>query len=739
MRILSSVFAARRYVLVLAVVAGAVLMSAPRNVQRSGYSIHDQEYYVAANTIQFVRPGLNISIVSASITGGGVISTDFKVTDVPPAGAAPQPLDITGVNTPGPISLNFLIAYIPRGQAQYVSYIARTVNAASGGASATQAGGESMTTGTLQTVAQGEYIYTFKATAPAGFNSTATHRLGIYGSRNLSEFDLGTNYDDATFDFVPGGGAPSPRDVVRTADCNACHDSLAAHGGSRKSVELCIMCHTPQTSDPDSGNSVDMKVFIHKIHMGSELPSVQAGTPYRIIGYQNSVNDYSTVEYPADPRRCQSCHNPKNGAAQTNNWLIKPTRASCGSCHDNVNFATGANHVNLPQVSDDQCAGCHIPQGQLEFDASIKGAHVYPQESAANPGLVFQILKVDNGTPGNKPTVTFTVRDFGGNGVSMAQLTGGSNRLAFVMAGPTSDYGYTSFGSGVTTPGYVSENPVPTASCSPDGTCTYTFAHAIPANATGTYSIGMEGRRTFTVNPGTTTQQNVNYGANNVVYSFSVDGSPVVPRRTVVALANCNKCHARLSLHGENRNQIEQCVLCHNPSENDSSVRGSAVVAADKNLPPQSVNFALMIHKIHSGETLGAAGQSYTIVGFGGSHNDFTTAFASVPASIPNTGVRYPAMGPTGETADTAKCYMCHAQTPAPTEAIFPIGKNNVLDPQGLLSPAPATTSACTACHFARSVYAHANANTDPKFGESCDVCHATGAEFDVDKVHAGK
>ncbi|HEV2322433.1 MAG TPA: hypothetical protein VGS10_00650, partial [Terracidiphilus sp.] len=167
--------------------------------------------------------------------------------------------------------------------------------------------------------------------------------------------------------------------------------------------------------------------------------------------------------------------------------------------------------------------------------------------------------------------------------------------------------------------------------------------------------------------------------------------------------------------------------------------RANARVPADKNAPPQGINFAMMIHKIHSGETLGEAGQSYTIVGFGGSHNDFTTAFASVPTSIPNTGLRYPTMGPTGSTADTAKCYMCHVQTPAPTEAIFPIGKNNVTDPQGLLNPAPATTSACTACHFDRSVYAHANANTDPKFGESCDVCHATGAQFDVDKMHAGK
>jgi hypothetical protein len=82
---------------------------------------------------------------------------------------------------------------------------------------------------------------------------------------------------------------------------------------------------------------------------------------------------------------------------------------------------------------------------------------------------------------------------------------------------------------------------------------------------------------------------------------------------------------------------------------------------------------------------------------------------------------------------------MCHIQTPAPTEANFPIGLYDVKDPQGLLSPVGATTSACTACHYGKSPLAHALANTDPKFGESCDVCHATGAEFDVDKMHAGK
>ena len=38
-----------------------------------------------------------------------------------------------------------------------------------------------------------------------------------------------------------------------------------------------------------------------------------------------------------------------------------------------------------------------------------------------------------------------------------------------------------------------------------------------------------------------------------------------------------------------------------------------------------------------------------------------------------------------------------------------------------------------------RKATAHAVSQTDPKFGESCDVCHGAGAEFDATKMHAGK
>jgi OmcA/MtrC family decaheme c-type cytochrome len=742
MRNPSSVLAVTGKAVALLVVAGSiVILSGQRAANKPAIS-HAVTSSAAQATVEYVNPGLVFSVVSAKIASDGTISVDYKVTD----GSTPAlPLDINGIQTPGVISPKFLAAYIPKGQEEFASYITTTATAVTGGATATQAAGDSG--GTSTTVAVGEYIYTFKTKAPAGFDPTLTNRIGIYGSRNLTQWDMGTYNASVTYDFVPAGGTPAPRDVVRQADCNSCHSTLSFHGGSRVGVSLCIMCHQSQTSDPNTGNSLDMKVFIHKIHMGSSLPSVKVGAiPYQIYGH-NGYSDWSTVVYPAnpsDPRNCAgSCHNPKNGAAQTSAWMTTPSRAACGSCHDDVNFATGGSnfanntgYVNhLPQVDDTQCAGCHIPQGELPFDASIIGAHTVDDQAPGVPGLKFTLTKVTGAAPGKAPTVSFTVTNNAGNGIPLSYFAANSGSLSLTMAGPTTDYGYTSFGAAVTTPGYVTESAMTASSCDASGNCTYTFTHTLPANAKGTYTIGIEGRLSITLLPGTTQAVTTQYGGTNQIINFSADGSPVAPRRTIVAMASCQGCHTYLEVHGDLRNNVTYCVLCHNPSEGDESTRPTALVAADKAAPVQGINFAQMIHSIHTGEKLGAAGLDYVIVGHGGSHNSFGAAFASVPASIPNTGVLYPAMI-NGTVGDTANCSMCHVNG---SEAVLPVGKNPVYDPAALINPVPATTSACTACHFDVPTMAHAVLNTSTQFGESCTVCHGPGAAYDATTVHVGQ
>ena len=696
---------------------------------------------VARAAVEYVNPGLTFTVVSANIASDGTISVDYKITD-----GTTLPLDLNGILTPGIVSPKFLAAYIPAGQEQYVSYIATVATAVSGGATATQPAADPG--GTTTTVATGEYIYTFGDKAPSGYNSTLTNRIGIYGSRNLTEWDMGTADASTTFDFVPAGGTPNPRDVVRDADCNSCHMLLSFHGGSRVGVALCIMCHQPQNSDPNTGESLDAKVMIHKIHMGSSLPSVKYGAlNYQIYGHGGYAS-FSTVVYPAnpsDPRNCAgSCHNPKNGAAQTSAWLTTPSRAACGSCHDDVNFATGeisytssgdTTPPHLPQIDDKQCADCHIPQGELPFDASIIGAHTVDDEAPGIPGLNFTLTKVSGATPGKAPTVFFTVKDNSGNGIPMSTFTANSGSLSLTMAGPTTDYGYTSFGSNVTTPGYVTESAIAGASCDASGDCSYTFTHSIPATAKGTYTVGIEGRLSITLLPGTTQAVSTTYGGTNQIINFSVDGSPVVARRTVVAMANCQGCQTYLEVHGNLRNNVTYCVLCHNPSNTDASTRASATSAAQKAAPAEGVNFALLIHSIHTGNKLGAAGADYAVVGFGGATSDFGQAFATVPSTIANTGVLYPAML-NGTVGDTANCTMCHT---GGSQDVLPLGKNAVTDPAGLINPVPAITSACTACHFDVPTMAHAVLNTSAQFGESCTVCHAAGAPYDATTVHIGQ
>ncbi len=675
-------------VALVVLIGSAALISAPG----PSYTASNKEFYADPNLINFVRPGLVMKITGAEIGADGTIKAKIKLTD--PRGLG---LDRLGVTTPGPVSVSFIAAYIPKGKSQYVAYTTRVQTSPITGNSAVQAAADSG--GTWETTGDGEYVYTFRTKAPSGYDRTATHTIGVYGSRNLSEFDLPTNYDDDWFNFVPDGSkVVTVRDVVRTAACNNCHDQLAFHGGSRRSMELCVLCHTPQTTDPDTGNTVDMPVMTHKIHMGKQLPSVKGGKPYQIIGFNQSVADYSEVVFPADPRRCNACH---DGTATQANNVFKANRAACGACHDNVNFATGENHVNLPQVSDNQCTTCHTPEGELEFDASIKGAHTIPTFSRELSGIQFELLKVENGAAGKTPTVVFAIKDKTGKPVLPSQMT----RLALVLAGPPTDY--VAFQTG-----YVSED-ASKADCSSDGTvCWYTFKTAIPSDAKGTYSVGIEGRRIQKIYEGTLVEQSVQYGGANKVLHFAVDGSAVAPRRTVVATANCNKCHAYLSVHGENRNQVEMCVLCHNPVETDKARRPAS------ELPAQSVDMRMMIHKIHTGKELGAP---YVIYGFGGNKYDFSE-------------VGYPAFSPSGQVGDRRNCSMCHVNGSEQLPLKPTLSKVN--DPRGYINPVGPASAACLSCHVSIEAASHALLNTST-LGESCTVCHGSSSEFSVSKVHA--
>src|SRR5262249_42883018 len=120
---------------------------------------------------------------------------------------------------------------------------------------------------------------------PAGFPASETHTVGGQVQRTVGAQSLVAN---PLFDFVPAGGnVTTVRQVATTAECNHCHQPLAEHGGGRGEDRLCQLGHTDQGFD-ESGTSIELQQMIHRIHRGTDLPSLQPpasmGAKYELGG-----------------------------------------------------------------------------------------------------------------------------------------------------------------------------------------------------------------------------------------------------------------------------------------------------------------------------------------------------------------------------------------------------------------------------------------------------------------------
>jgi cytochrome c5 len=120
------------------------------------------------------------------------------------------------------------------------------------------------------------------------------------------------------------------------------------------------------------------------------------------------------------------------------------------------------------------------------------------------------------------------------------------------------------------------------------------------------------------------------------------------------------------------------------------------------------------------------------VVGFGGSHNDFTNPNDTASAVLP---ALFPALSPTGAALDTQNCSLCHVNSTEQNDLAL-TGLLPVTDPQGPINPVQPFTSACTGCHGDIATASHALSNTTV-LGEACNVCHGSGAAYAVDQVHA--
>ena len=607
-----------------------------------------------------------------------------------------------------------------------------------------QATTESGSAGSLSNHRDGTYQYRFAATViaiPADILAQAeTEGLNLSYQGNRTHriaMQLRNTHDVAnpSYDWQPATGAVDyilHYDVVDTGNCNTCHSKLEAHGGSRTETKYCVTCHNPGSSDANSGNSVDFKQMIHKLHRGAELPSVKVGGEYAIWGFRDTKHDFSEVQFTRDIRDCQICHagtaTAKEGqipTAQGDNWSEYASRAACGSCHDDVDFT---QHFG-GQTDAENCMSCHAVNGAA---GSIASRHI-DTEAAAQALFETRILSIANSGPGDRPMVDFEVVNPEANDarydiLSDPEWTAPGAGLTMRMAWSTVDYRNT--GNQGNNGNSVSIGSLNDVTANGDGSFHIDAGFAVPdgsaspnISATGSGAIAIEARAMV---------DGQKVPLTDAVSYFSIDetdGKPM-PRRTITANEKCLSCHGSLSLHGGNRtNNVASCVTCHNPGNTDIAQRGSAGTPPTDGKKEQSVDFKVLVHGIHAAAY---REQPLQVVGFGGRLHIYDE----------NT-IQFP--------GDTSNCVSCHQgdSYSLPMAASVLATTQDTADVQNPADDKVVTRAAsvCSSCHDSATVQVHMESNgadfdtTQAAIDagdviEQCEVCHAEGRTYSVSKMH---
>lgn len=378
------------------------------------------------------------------------------------------------------------------------------------------------------------------------------------------------------------------------------------------------------------------------------------------------------------------------------------------------------------------------------------------------PGVVVEITAVRGGTgpqgnlrAGDVPTVEFTLHREDGQPLELEQM----NRGVIMISGPTFNYHRVIASQ---------SNVIDSGMRVEAGRYTYRFAMPIPAaylaplNDTGditdgeltgqpllsgTYTVGIEMRKDYTIEGAT-------FGdVGNATRDFLLGSATAIEPREVVTLANCNQCHGELRAHGGNRNNVNNCLLCHTTGAEDRNV-----AAAAGGTPGVSIDFKVMIHKLHAGRTLpsvqgvttnmdgsrdyDAAPRPYQLVGHNDSVHDFSDVHFPVwPAmniGMPRDAGYSGLSGPHRAKEDAmltgpVACAKCHGD---------PDGSGPLPAPaQGDLIYSQPTRNACGSCHddwvWDRPYRANDSVMPPQRDNAACTQCHRpSGGPLDVMDAH---
>jgi len=380
------------------------------------------------------------------------------------------------------------------------------------------------------------------------------------------------------------------------------------------------------------------------------------------------------------------------------------------------------------------------------------------------PGLRISILQVSGGSGaggnfrvGDAVSVTFTVTLGDGTPLALEQL----DFNGILASGPTFNYQRI----------LARKSDLITASRrNRDGSYTYTFADPIPAVylpplndseafgpddgelqgmplLSGTYTVGIEAYKNYTI------EGEEFRDAANATAHFLFGDAQSIDTRELVTIENCNLCHTELRAHGSIRRDVTHCILCHTAGSEDRNVPEVA-----GGTPGVSIDFKVMIHKIHNGahlpSVLGVATNDdgsrdyeaepkpYRLVGFGDRIIDYSEVTFPLWPNLTHPLPRdfgHSSLPPEAqELEDTirggaAGCLKCHGD---------PDGSGPLPEPaHGALYASQPSRLVCQSCHDDidwTKPYASNQSIMPPQFSDAtCALCHpATGSPLAVVDGH---
>ena len=564
-------------------------------------------------------------------------------------------------------------------------------------------------------------------------------------------------YVDFTLDGAGKGvintdthGVPSAlRKVVDRASCNECHQNLALHGGGRIDPNYCVMCHNPGSRDYATGNLIDLKLMVHKFHMGRRL--TQDYAVQSAVARKNTGGMITGMLYPQDQRNCVKCHDGSATAvhptAQGDNWQGKASKNACWACHDD--YKTPGSKWQLAHASysafispsianpdatpDIYCRSCHTQGGTLAPPVAKSHAITELGLSANYQLNIHGITRNAN----NTLTVEYSVSNpatsstYDIQSSQYSYITGATTTKTF--AGLNLLFAWGDYSNG----GQARGQPISVNALSGTklGSGNHYSLTSSVLPATGTVTVAFVGN----VNPPDSLGASLTVPVANVTQNYAMSGI-VQARRQVVSAAKCNACHGQnvgytdittatpsLSGHGGSTDP-QTCAICHNGNL-DATTSNLVAHNAD------SGDFKRMIHKVHK-----AQGTNYPVM-----PSAALTALTSTSRLMPGAMV--------GTYTGIMNCTVCHEGTTYLTSSSVLGSSTSVngvdaLDPtqNGVISPKAAACSSCHTDAAGTAMRDHmiqggavfgtvTQANVGTVF-EQCDGCHLPGAVMAVDKAH---